>query len=77
MNTDDRNRLRKVSFREFADEWLDKLNPKYDLIGDLWVETFRNEIASHLNTIRGKVEALIGLIKATEAEEAYDAFAAN
>jgi len=77
MNTADRDRFRKVSFREFADEWLDNLNPKYDPIGALWIETFRKEIVSHLSTIQNKVEALIGLIKATEAEEAYDAFAAE
>jgi hypothetical protein len=77
MNTDDKDRLRKISFREFADEWLDKLNPEYDAIGDLWVAIFREEIASYLNTIRSKVDTLIGLIEATGAEEAYEAFAAE
>jgi hypothetical protein len=77
MNTDDRDRLRKISFREFADEWLDRLNPKYDPIGDLWITTFRSEIVSYLNAIRNKVDSLIGLITATEAEEAYEAFAAE
>jgi hypothetical protein len=77
MNTDDKDRLRKVSFREFADEWLDRLNPKYDPIGDLWITTFRSEITSYLNTIRGKVDSLIRLITATEAEEAYEAFVAE
>jgi hypothetical protein len=77
MNTDDKDRLRKISFREFADEWLDRLNPKYDAIGDLWVATFRPEIASYLNNIRGKVDTLIGLIEATGADEAYEAFAAE
>jgi len=77
MNTDDRDKLRKVSFREFADEWLDKLNPEYDGIGEFWVATFRAEIVSYLNTIRGKVDTLIGLIEATGAEEAYEAFAAE
>ena len=77
MNTADKDRLRKISFREFADEWLDKLNPEYDGIGDIWVAIFRDEIASYLNTIRGKVDALIGLIEATGAEEAYEAFASE
>jgi hypothetical protein len=77
MNTDDRDKLRKVSFREFADEWLDKLNPEYDGIGEFWVATFRAEIVSYLNTIREKTEALIRLIEATGAEEAYEAFAAE
>ena len=77
MNTDDRDKLRKVSFREFADEWLDKLNPEYDSIGEFWVATFRAEIVSYLNTIREKTEALIRLIEATGAEEAYEAFAAE
>jgi hypothetical protein len=77
MNTDDKDRLRKVSFREFADEWLDKLNPEYDSIGEFWVATFREEIVSYLNTIRGKAETLIRLIEATGAEEAYEAFAAE
>jgi hypothetical protein len=77
MNTDDRDRLRKISFREFADEWLDRLNPKYDPIGDLWITTFRSEIVSYLNAIRNKVDSLIRLITATEAEEAYEAFVAE
>jgi len=77
MNTDDKDRLRKISFREFADEWLDKLNPSYDNIGVFWVATFREEIASYLNTIREKAETLIRLIEATGAEEAYEAFVAE
>jgi len=77
MSTDDKDRLRKVLFREFADEWLDKLNPEYDSIGDIWVAIFREEIVSYLNTLRGKVDTLIGLIEATGADEAYEAFAAE
>jgi len=77
MSTDDKDRLRKVSFLEFADEWLDKLNPEYDGIGDIWVAIFREEIVSYLNTLRGKVDTLIGLIEATGADEAYEAFAAE
>jgi len=77
MSTEDKDRLRKISFREFADEWLDKLNPEYDAIGDLWVAIFREEILSYFNTIRGKVDTLIGLIEATGADEAYEAFAAE
>jgi hypothetical protein len=77
MNTEDKAKLRQVSFREFADEWLDKLNPKYDAIGDIWVAIFRDEISSYLNVIRAKVDSLIGLIEATGADEAYEAFAAE
>jgi hypothetical protein len=77
MSTDDKDRLRKVSFRDFADEWLDKLNPEYDSIGDIWVAIFREEIVSYINTLRGKVDTLIGLIEATGADEAYEAFAAE
>jgi len=77
MSTDDKDRFRKISFREFADEWLDKLNPEYDSIGEFWVAIFRAEIVSYLNTIRSKVDTLIGLIEATGAEEAYEAFAAE
>jgi len=77
MSTDDKDRLRKISFREFADEWLDKLNPEYDSIGDFWVAIFRAEIVSYLNTIWGKVDTLISLIETTGAEEAYEAFAAE
>jgi len=77
MNTVDKDRLRKISFQDFADEWLDRLNPKYDPMGDLWIATFRNEIVSYLNNIRGKVDTLIRLITATEAEEAYEAFVAE
>jgi len=69
------NNLRSISFAEFADEWLDKLNPEYDGIGDIWVAIFREEIVSYLNTLRGKVDTLIGLIEATGADEAYEAFA--
>jgi hypothetical protein len=41
------------------------------------VAIFREEIVSYLNTLRGKVDTLIGLIEATGAEEAYEAFAAE
>ncbi len=77
MNTDDKAKLRKVSFQEFADEWLDRLSPKYDEIGGLWIDLFRDEIGEYLNSIRNKADALITLIKATGAEEAYNAFIAE
>jgi len=77
MNTEDKDKLRKISFREFADEWLDKLNNKYDTIGDLWISTFRTEISEYLNNLGNRVDALITLLKATSAEEAYEAFVAE
>jgi FMN phosphatase YigB (HAD superfamily) len=77
MSTEDRANLRAVSFREFADEWLDRLNRKYDEIGDLWIDLFRTEIREHLNSIGNRVDALITLLEATAAEEAYEAFVAE
>jgi hypothetical protein len=41
------------------------------------VAIFREEIVSYLNTLKGKVDTLIGLIEATGAEEAYEAFVAE
>jgi len=77
MNTEDKDKLRKISFREFADEWLDRLNNKYDTIGDLWIGVFRRDIAEYLNGLGNKVDALITLLSATSAEEAYEAFVAE
>ncbi len=77
MSTGDKDKLREISFRKFADEWLDNLNPEYDNIGEFWVAIFRDEIVSYLNTLRGKVDTLIGLIEATGADEAYEAFVAE
>jgi hypothetical protein len=57
MNIEDKDRLRKISFREFADEWIDKLNDKYDAIGNLWVNTFRAEISEYLNNLGNRVDA--------------------
>jgi len=75
MSTDDRDRLRAVSFREFADRWLDGLDPEFDPLGDIWVSLFSSEIKSYLQGLAGKVDQLLVLIQATGAEEAYQAFA--
>jgi len=77
MNTEDKDKLREISFREFADEWLDRLNSKYDTIGDLWIEVFRKDITEYLNNLGNRVDALITLLRATSAEEAYEAFVAE
>jgi hypothetical protein len=74
MNTEDKDKLRKISFCEFADEWLDKLNERYDTIGDLWIDLFREDIAKYLNNISNRIDALLTFIQATGADEAYEAF---
>ena len=77
MNIEDKDRLRKIGFREFADEWLDGLEAKYDAIGDLWIDVFRTDINEYLNNLNNKVDALITLLSATSADEAYEAFVAE
>ena len=77
MNTDDKDKLRNISFREFADEWLDKLNERYDTIGNLWIDVFRRDISEYLNNLGNRVDVLITLLRATSAEEAYEAFIAE
>jgi hypothetical protein len=77
MSTGDRHKLRKISFREFADEWLDGLEAKYDAIGDLWIDVFRADINEYLNSLHNRVDALITLLSATSADEAYEAFVAE
>jgi hypothetical protein len=77
MNTEDRDKLRVVSFREFADRWLDGLDPELDPLGDIWVSLFEPEIKSYLQSLAGKVDRLLILIQATGAEEAYQAFASE
>ncbi len=77
MNTDDRDRLRQVSFKEFADRWIDGLDPELDPLGDIWVSLFGHEIKSYLQSLAGKVDQLLVLLQATGAEEAYQAFASE
>jgi hypothetical protein len=77
MSIEDKDRLRKISFCEFADEWLDRLDNKYDAIGDLWIDVFRADINEYLNNLNNRVDALITLLSATSAEEAYEAFVAE
>jgi hypothetical protein len=77
MSIEDKDKLRSVSFREFADEWLDKLNSKYDYIGNLWIDLFREDIVKYLNSISNRIDALITFIQATGADEAYEAFVAE
>jgi hypothetical protein len=77
MSTEDKDKLRAVSFREFADRWLDGLDPELDPLGDIWVSLFRPEIKSYLQGLASKVDQLLVLIQATGAEEAYQAFASE
>jgi len=77
MSGHNNNNLRSISFAEFADEWLDKLNNKYDDIGNLWIDVFRRDISEYLNNLGNRVDALITLLSATSAEEAYEAFVAE
>jgi hypothetical protein len=77
MSIEDKDKLRKISFREFADEWLDGLEAKYDAIGDLWIDVFRTDINEYLNNLNNRVDALITLLSATSADEAYEAFVAE
>jgi len=77
MSIEDKDKLREISFREFADEWLDRLNSKYDTIGNLWIGVFRRDISEYLNSLGNRVDALITLLTATRADEAYEAFVAE
>jgi hypothetical protein len=77
MSTADRDKLRAISFREFADRWLDGLDSELDPLGDIWVSLFGSEIKSYLQGLAGKVDQLLVLIQATGAEEAYQAFASE
>ncbi len=77
MSTEDKDKLREISFREFADAWLDRIDRRYDAIGDLWIKVFRREISEYLNNIRNRVEVLITLLNATSADEAFEAFVAE
>jgi hypothetical protein len=77
MSIEDKDNLREISFREFADKWLDGLEAKYDTIGDLWIDVFRVDINEYLNNLNNRVDVLITLINATNAEEAYKAFVAE
>jgi len=77
MSTEDRDKLRSVSFKEFADEWLDKLKRKYDAIGDAWIDTFRPDIASYLQAMGERVDTLINLLTYLDNDEAIRAFLAE
>ena len=72
MNLDTET-LRKLSFREFCDKWIDELDEKYDHAGEVWVELFREQIFKQMLELRQKVEKLHALVSFLESEEVYDA----
>jgi hypothetical protein len=80
MNTEDRDRtpqeiLRSVSFKEFADRWLDCLDPELDAFGDLWIELHREAIYNEILALQQKCEAAMRLLEHLGTKEAYEAAA--
>jgi hypothetical protein len=70
MNTDI-DRLRSITFREFCDEWLDKLNPAYDAAAEYYVDVFRNEIFASLLNIYQKAEKALAYSKIYNTTEVF------
>ena len=52
----DKQKLRSITFKEFCDEALDKLNPSYDEALDLYISVFKEEIFVSLLNLRQKAE---------------------
>ena len=77
MNIADKDKLRQISFREFADYWLDRLNKRYDALGELWIDTFRSEIKSEIISLGERVDKLISLLSHLNTEETIQAFIAE
>jgi hypothetical protein len=80
MSTEDKDKtpqeiLRSVSFREFADRWLDNLDPELDAFGELWIEIHREEIYNEILALRQKCEAAMRLLEHLGTNEAYEAAA--
>jgi hypothetical protein len=78
MNTEDRDRtpqeiLRSISFREFADRWLDNLDPELDPFGELWIEAHREAIYNEILALQQKCEAAMRLLEHLGTKEAYEA----
>ncbi len=80
MNTEDKDKtpqeiLRSVSFQEFADRWLDNLDPALDPLGELWIEIHRDAIYNEILTLQQKCEAAMRLLEHLDTKEAYEAAA--
>jgi hypothetical protein len=80
MSTEDKDKtpqevLRSLSFREFADRWLDNLDPELDPMGELWIEVNREAIYNEILALQQKCEAALRLIQHLDTKEAYEAAA--
>ncbi len=80
MNTEDKDKnlihkLRSISFQEFADRWLDRLDPELDLLGEIWIEVYRDEIYNEILALQQKCEAGYRLLQHLPSKEAYEAVA--
>jgi hypothetical protein len=80
MNIEDRDKtpqeiLRSITFREFADRWLDGLDPELDPFGDLWIELHREAIYNEILALQQKCEAALRLLEHLGTKEAYEAAA--
>jgi len=80
MSTGDKDKtpqeiLRAVSFREFADRWLDNLDTELDPLGELWIEIHREAIYNEILALQQKCEAAMRLLEHLGTKEAYEAAA--
>lgn len=80
MNTEDKDKtpqeiLRSISFQEFADRWLDNLDPELDPFGELWIEIHRETIYNEILALQQKCEAALRLLEHLGTKEAYEAAA--
>jgi len=80
MSIDDKDKtpqeiLRSITFREFADRWLDCLDPELDAFGELWIELNREAIYNEILALQQKCEAAMRLLEHLGTKEAYEAAA--
>jgi hypothetical protein len=68
-------KLRSISFQEFADKWLDRLDPELDLLGQIWIEIYRDEIYNEILALQQKAEMAFRLVEHLGTKEAYEAAA--
>lgn len=71
LTNTDINKLRKITFREFCDEWLDKLNPAYDEAAEYYIDVFRNEIFASILNIYQKAEKALAYAKIYNTTEVF------
>jgi hypothetical protein len=67
--------LRSLSFKEFADRWLDNLDPELDPLGELWIEVNREAIYNEILALQQKCEVALRLLEHLGTQEAYEAAA--